>query len=129
VSLDDAPPFAFVAGTTDMTEMLRSGPVIIVGAAGQDGVRPWMLAIGLAADGKGVLANDAVSGRRVVLAYDPVARTLGAVTGVVNARTGAIIPIADADAVKLAGLDDFAPNGTSTVQSFVPQGYFAVSVK
>jgi len=129
VSLEEASTFPFVAGATNMTDLLRRGPVIIVGATGQDGVRPWMLATGVTADGRGVLANDAVSGRRVVLAYDPVARTLGPVTGVVDARTGAIIPIADAEAVKLAGLDQFAPNGTSTLQSFVPQGYFAVSVK
>lgn len=103
--------------------------MIIAGAPGPDGAQSWMLAIGLTPDGRGVIANDAVSGRQVVLAWDPATRTLGGVTGVVDPKTSAIIPIADAEAIKVAALNDFNPNGTTALQSFAPQGYFAVSLR
>jgi len=58
----------------------------------------------------------------VVLAWDPATRMLGAVTGVVNPKTGAIIPIADVEAITAAGLDGFNPNSTTVLQSFCTTG-------
>ena len=102
---------------------------MIAGARAADGTQAWMLATGFTADGSGILANDAASGRTVVLSYDRASNTLGGVTGVLDSRTNAIVPLADAEAIRLAGLDAFLPNAETALQSFAPQSYLAVSVR
>jgi hypothetical protein len=87
-----------------------------------------MLAIRLTDDGKGIITNDPVSGRQVILAYDSATKTVGAVTSIFNPVTHGWTPIAEANTVKFAG--DIQPSSDqfATLQSFTPVDYVAVAI-
>ena len=115
------PGFPIVPGTTNVSEMLRNGPVLI-----SDGGQPahWLLATQMTADGKGIVANDPSTGKQVVLSYDPGTKTVGGVTGVFDPKTKAFISIADASATALPHSSNL-----SALQGFVPENFIAVTVK
>jgi hypothetical protein len=120
--------FPIVAGTTDLGKLLGKGPVMIEGALPQDGsAAPWLLAIRLTDDGKGIIANDPVTGWQVILAYDPDTRTVGGITSIFNPAKG-WMPIADVGSVEVVGDASAAPDASATLQSFVAAGYFAVTI-
>jgi hypothetical protein len=109
--------------------VLGKGPVLIEGAAPQDGsVAAWLLAIRLTDDGKGIIANDPVSGRQVILAYDPDTKTAGAITSIFNPATKGFVPIAEAGSVQVAGDPTAVPDVSAALQSFAAGGYFAVTI-
>jgi hypothetical protein len=87
-----------------------------------------LLAIRLTDDGKGIIANDPVTGRQVILAYDPDTRTVGAITGIFNPATKAFVPIVEAGSVQVAGDPLAVPDVPAVLQSFAPAGYFAVTI-
>ena len=122
--------FAFSNGTTDIAALLQHGPVMLGGAAsgGQPPTTPWLLAVKMTADGKGIVANDPLTGDKVVLAYDPATKTVGAVTGIVDAATG-----------KVAALGENPPNlgkgegqppvaAWNALKAFKPLSYFVVTL-
>nr|WP_249139283.1 MBG domain-containing protein [Bradyrhizobium japonicum] len=121
--------FAFVNGTTDIAALLRRGPVMLGGEKPADAAAPtaWLLALQLTADGKGIVANDPVTGRQVVLAYDPATKMVGTVAEIVDPSTG-----------KLAALGDSVPDVGETIKipaeawaalkAFKPATYLAVSL-
>ena len=85
------------------------------------------LALRLTEDGKGIIANDPVTGRQVTLAYDPEKKTIGGVTSVLDPKTNAWIAIDNVDALKAAGLE-ITPERITALQGFAPTGYLAVGV-
>jgi hypothetical protein len=109
--------FPIAAGTTDFGQLLKDGPVMI-----SDGATPahWLLAIQLTAGGKGIVANDPVSGKQVILNYDAATKTVGGVTSVFDATSSKFVTFAEASASTpaLVGL-----------QSFVPAKFLAIFTK
>jgi filamentous hemagglutinin family protein len=109
--------FPVVAGSTDFAAMLKSGPVMISG-----GGTPahWLLATQMTTDGKGIVANDPVTGKQVLLTYDPVTKAVGGVTGVFDPASNKFVSFAEASTATpaLVGL-----------QSFVPATFLSVSAK
>jgi filamentous hemagglutinin family protein len=114
------PGFPIVAGTTDLAQMLKSGPVMI-GDAGTP--VHWLLATQMTADGKGIVANDPATGKQVVLGYDPAGKTVGGVTGVFDTNTKTYVSLANALA------NPPAEARLSPLQSFVPAEFLSVTVK
>jgi hypothetical protein len=114
------PGFPIVAGKTDLAQMLKIGPVMI-----GDSENPvhWMLATQLTADGKGVVANDPATGKQVVLGYDTATKTVGGVTGIFDSDKKTFVSLASAVATPSADAH------LSTLQSFVPATFLAVTVK
>jgi MBG domain-containing protein len=125
---DDVTPtvndaFPIVAGKTDFAALLKNGPVMIGGPAGQTPAQ-WLLATGLAPDGKGIICDDTITGTLVELSYDPATETVGGITGVFDAKTKGFVSLADAG-------NDIPANdasGLAALQGFVPSTYFAVTV-
>jgi filamentous hemagglutinin family protein len=124
----DGPTFPILAGTTDLGHLLDHGPLLMQGKPAADGTAPWMLAIRLTDDGKGIIANDPVSGRQVILAYDPATKTVDAVTSIYNPATHGWRPIAEANTVKFAGDIQPTTDQFATLQSFTPVDYVAVTI-
>ncbi|HWK94787.1 MAG TPA: hypothetical protein VNR39_05135, partial [Pseudolabrys sp.] len=116
--------FAFVNGTTDMAAMLKSGPVMLGGAKADGTATPWLLALQMTADGKGIIANDPATGRQVVLAYDAATKTVGAVAGMVDPATRQIAPLADTAPAGIAA----PPAAWNALKAFKVVSYFAVTL-
>jgi hypothetical protein len=114
------PGFPIVAGKTDLAQMLKTGPVMI-----GDGGNPvhWLLATQMTADGKGIVANDPATGKQVVLGYDPASKAVGGITGVFDSDKKTFVSLANALA------NPSADAHLSTLQSFVPAEFIAVTVK
>jgi filamentous hemagglutinin family protein len=128
-AVDPAVADAFrLTAEANLDGLLKNGPVMIGGQPHQDGTQAWMLAIKLSDDGKGIVANDPASGRQVILAYDSETRIVGGVTRVFDPKSNAWIAVADAEAVRTAGINDIAPGGVTALQSFVPTNYLAVVI-
>jgi filamentous hemagglutinin family protein len=125
---DDMNAFAIVAGTTDFTKMLGNGPVVIGGTLAPSGSH-WMLAIGLTADGTGIIANDPISGQRVELAYDPATRTIGGIVKIFDPKAKDWLALSDANATQLAGDISLLADQFAALRGFTPGSYYAVTVK
>jgi hypothetical protein len=78
-------------------------------------------------DGKGIVANDPVTGRQVILAYDPETRAIGGVRSVLDPKSNSWIAIDNADALRAAGLE-LSAERVATMQAFAPAAYLAVGV-
>jgi hypothetical protein len=113
--------FPIVAGTTDFAAMLKTGPVMISGGGNP---ASWLLATQMTPDGKGIVANDPATGKRIVLAYDAATRTVGGVTGIFDGNTKKFVPVAEAAAATTP-----ADARLSALQGFVAASYLAVTVK
>ncbi len=136
----DAKVFPITAGTPDFGALFKTGPIMIESARSlcqangtcypvADGSQTWMLATGFTADGKGIVANDPVTGRQVILGYDPESRTIGLVTSLYDPKTSSWIAVASADPIKLASESDVQATSVSSLQAFVPVGYLAVAIR
>ena len=121
IAPSDANAFPIVAGTTDFGQLLKSGPVMI-----GDGQTPehWLLATKLTDDGKEIVADDPITGKEIVLSYDPSTRTIGGITGIYDPKTKGFVSLADAGGDLPAG-----SGGPAALQGFVPSTFFAVAVK
>ena len=122
--------FTFTEGATDIVGMLQHGPVMLGGATstGQPPTTPWLLATDMTADGKGIIANDPLTGDQVVLAYDPATKTVGGVTAVIDPKTGKPVPLGNG-APNLTGQKTKVPDVVwSELKAFTPKSYFAVSI-
>jgi hypothetical protein len=116
-------PFPIVDGKTDFAALLKNGPVMIGGPAGQTPAQ-WLLATGMAPDGKGIICDDTQTGGLVELAYDPATKTIGGITALFDVKKNGFVALADAG-------NDIPTNdagGLSGLQSFVPSTYYAVTV-
>src|SRR5262249_17352853 len=122
--------FTFVNGTTDIAALLKHGPAMLGGAKAQGAATPavWLLALQMTSDGKGILADDPVTGQQVVLAFDPATKTIGAVTGIMDPKKKKLDPLGD------KVLDFGNPNieipvaAWNALKVFQPASYFAVSL-
>jgi hypothetical protein len=117
------PAFPIVSGTTDFAALLKNGPVMIGGPADQQPVQ-WMLATGMAPDGKGIICDDTMTGGLVELGYDPATKGVGGVIKLFDAKSSLFVPLADASN-DIAAYD---ASRLSDLQSFVPSTYYAVTV-
>ena len=124
----DGTVFPLVKGTTDLGSLLGKGPLMLQGAAKSGAAGSWMLAIRLTDDGKGIIANDPVTGRQIILAYDAATKTVGGATSIFNPVSKAWVPIAEANAVQVAGEAELPADRFTALQNFVPQGYLALSI-
>ncbi len=122
-AVPDGNGFPIVPGTTSFAALLKNGPVMIGGPAGQTPAQ-WLLATGMTPDGKDIICDDPETGGLVELSYDPTTKTIGGITGVFDTKINSFVSLADAgndipanDASGLAGL-----------QSFLPGTYYAVTV-
>ena len=108
--------FPIVSDSTDFGQMLSKGPVMI-----SNGGQPaqWLLATNLTPDGKGIFANDPISGKQVLLSYDPTTKTVGGVTGIFDSNTKSFVSL---------GSVGGSPADGSGLQAFVPASFIAVSV-
>jgi hypothetical protein len=113
-----------VAGQTDIAQLLGSGPAILCGAG-----NVCVLAIKLTDDGRGIIANDPISGRQVVLSYDPNTRTVGGVTGIFDARTQRFASLDNAGASQPQGAPPLTAERLAALQGFTPATFVAVTVK
>jgi hypothetical protein len=106
VAPTDTDALPLVARTTDLGQLLMSG----------DGQTPahWLLAIKLTNDGKGIVADDTISGKEVVLSYSQNTNTVGGVTGIYDAKTKGFVSLADASGDMPAG-----SGGPAGLQSLV----------
>jgi len=113
--------FPIVPGSTDIGQLLKTGPVMI-----SNGGQPahWLLATQMTADGKGIVANDPATGKHVVLSYDAGTKAVGGVTGVFDAKTKGFVALADASGDLPAG-----SGGPVALQGFVPSTFIAVAIK
>ncbi|MCF8476869.1 MAG: hypothetical protein K9G60_07540 [Pseudolabrys sp.] len=120
--------FAFSNGTTDVAALLLNGPVMLSGAQPADPAQPklWLLALSLTDDGKGIVANDPMTGKRVVLSYDPVAKTVGGVVGTVDPESGGLIMLDES--LNELGVNGQPAAAVDLLKAFVPTSYFAVSL-
>ena len=124
VAPTEANAFPIVAGKTDFAQLLKSGPLMIGGAAGQTPAE-WLLATGLTPDGKGIVCDDPITGKLVEFAYDPTTETIGGIVGIFSPKTKGFVALADAGSDIPAGVVDKLP----VLQGFVPSTFFAVTVK
>lgn len=77
-------------------------------------------------DGKGIVANDPLTGDRVVLAYEPATKTVGGVT-VIDPTTHKPVPLGNG-APNLTGRKIQMPDTVwAELQAFTPTHYFALS--
>ena len=114
--------FPIVAGKTDLASLLKNGPVMIGGPAGQTPPE-WLLAVNMAPDGKGIICDDPITGKLVELAYDPATETLGGITGIFDPKTKGFVSLADAG----GDIPPGAAGDLSILQNFVPFTFFAVT--
>ena len=117
------PPFPIVTGTTDLAALLKNGPVMIGGPADQAPVQ-WLLATGLAPDGKGIICDDTMTGALVELSYDAATKTLGGIAKLFDAKSNSFVPLADAS----NDIPASDASGLSGLQGFVPATYYAVTI-
>src|SRR6185437_15231445 len=92
------PAFPIAAGKTDFAALLNNGPVMI-GASADPRPVQWLLATGMAPDGKGI-------------------------TKLFDEKSNSFVPLADAS----NNIPASDASGLSGLQSFVPATYLAVTV-
>jgi MBG domain (YGX type) len=117
------PAFPIASGKTDFAALLNNGPVMIGGPSDPRPVQ-WLLATGMAPDGKGIICDDTMTGKLVELAYDPATKTVGGITKLYDDKSDRFVPLADAS----NNIPASDVSGLSGLQSFVPSTYFAVTV-
>ena len=118
--------FPVEAGKTDVLAMLGKGPVIL-GGSGTPAA--FLLAIKASDDGKGIIANDPISGRQVLLSYDAGTKTVGGVAGIFDAKTQKFVALTEAAATQQAGEPVLKADSLAPLNDFKPATFFAVTVK
>jgi hypothetical protein len=118
--------FPIEAGKTDLLAMLGKGPVIL-GGSGTPAA--FLLAIKASDDGKGIIANDPISGRQVLLSYDAGTKAVGGVAGIFDAKTQTFVALSEAAATQQAGEPVLKADSLAPLNNFVPTTFFAVTVK
>jgi MBG domain (YGX type) len=83
----------------------------------------WLLALNLTPDGKGIVCDDPITGKLVVLAYNQTTQTLGGITSIFDAKTKGFVALADA-----SGDIPASVGGVAALQGFVPATFFAVTL-
>lgn len=125
----DDTAFKLEPGKPDMAAALANGPVMIGGAIpGREGTH-WMLATKMTDDGRGIIANDPITGAQVVLAYDPATKTVGGVTGIFNPKSKGFVALSQANAGTVLSDAGFSANAAGPLAGFAPGSYFAVAIK
>ena len=122
--------FAVTNGTTDIAALLQNGPVMLGGAKPADPAAPtpWLLAIKMTDDGKGIIANDPLTGDQVVLAYDPATKMVGGVTAVIDPTSGKPVPLGTGAPTLTGQKTEVSGRVWTELKAFKPANYFAVSI-
>jgi filamentous hemagglutinin family protein len=126
VSPTESNGFPLEAGKTDLLALLGKGPVML-GGSGTPAT--WLLAIKPSDDGKGLIANDPITGRQVLLAYDAGTKTVGGVTGIFDEKSKSFVALSDAAATQQAGSPALKADSLAPLGSFTAATFFAVTVK
>jgi hypothetical protein len=105
-------------GKTDIGALLGHGPVILAGANDT-----WLLAVAITEGG--IVADDPVTGTRVLLAYDPVAKTIGSIGKIFDSAGKKWI--APGDAAK-AGIEFVDDAKLAPLQTFTAEKYLTVTL-
>src|SRR5258708_16320379 len=106
-------------GTTDLGALLGHGPVVLAGTGGAS----WLLATVRTEDG--IVANDPVTGLRVLLAYSPETKAVGPINRILDPGGTKWIMLSDAAKASIASVDDAK---VAALQTFAAEKYFAVTV-
>lgn len=150
--------FAFVNGTTDVAALLKHGPLMLGGAKAESAAPttpsaapvtlsaapttvsvpaptpsiaptiPWLLALEVTADGKGILANDPITGQQVVLVFDPTTKKVGRVTGIIDPATKKLVPVGDTILTFGNPNLEIPAAAWNALKTFQPATYFAVTL-
>jgi hypothetical protein len=116
VGIDTAQPLDDKA---DLGALLGKGPVILGNTAGT----AWLLAVAVTEDG--IVADDPVTGTRVLLTYDSTTKAIGPIGKVFDATNNKWIDLGDAAKVGIAQVDDTRVAG---LQAFTADKYLTVTL-
>jgi hypothetical protein len=120
--------FAFTNGITDIAALFGGGPVVLGGVAPADAAQPklWLLALKMTDDGKGIVANAPIIGKRVILAYDSATKTVGGVVGTIDLVSGKVTMLSES----AAGLvvEGAPADAGDRLKAFSPASYFTVGL-
>jgi filamentous hemagglutinin family protein len=105
-------------GNTDLGALLGHGPVILAGS----GDNSWLLAVALI--GQGIVANDPVTGMRVLLGYNAATKAIGAVSKIFDPAGNTWIALGDAAKAGIASVD---PTKIAALQTFTAAKYLTVT--
>ncbi len=109
-----------LGGNTDLGALLGHGPVILAGAG-----ETWLLATLRTEDG--IVANDPLTGLRVLLGYDPATMTVGPISRIFDPGSSKWITF-DAAAAAAAGIASIDAAKLATLKAFAAEKYLAVAV-
>jgi hypothetical protein len=115
----NAPTALPLDGKTDLGALLGHGPVIFGGAGGTS----WLLAVAMTEEG--IVANDPVTGTRVLLGYDSVTRTVGPISKMFDSATNKWIALSGA---AKAGIDFVDDAKVAVLQTFAAEKYLTVTL-
>jgi hypothetical protein len=118
-------PFPLQAGKTDLGAMLAKGPVLIGSAPDGSGNVSWLLAIGIGE--QGIVANDPITGQRVLLAYNAETRTIGGIGGIYDARAQKWLGLGDVDHAALERDLHVTSADAARLSGFAAVDYIAVA--
>jgi MBG domain (YGX type) len=118
-------PFPLQAGKTDLGALLAKGPVLIGSAPDGNGNVSWLLAIAIS--GQGIVANDPITGQRVLLAYNAETRTVGGIGGVYDAQAKKWLGLGDADHAALERDLHIISADAARLSGFAAVNYIAVA--
>jgi hypothetical protein len=105
-------------GKTDIGALLGHGPVILAGANDT-----WLLAVAITEGG--IVADDPVTGTRVLLAYDPVTKTIGSIGKIFDSAGNKWIARGDAGKAGIEFVDDAK---LAALQTFETEKYLTVTL-
>jgi hypothetical protein len=103
----------------DLGALLGKGPVILGNAGGTS----WLLAVVITEDG--IVADDPVTGLRVLLSYDSATRAIGPIGKVFDPASNKWIALGDAAKDGIAAIDDAK---VTTLQAFAAAKYLTVAL-
>jgi hypothetical protein len=138
-SPSDSNAFSISKNNPNFASMLTKGPVMIRDSTVQSksGVQEghWMLATGVTDGGKSIVANDPLSGQQVKLDYSN--GKIGRVTSILDPVKNQWVPVNNLSTAAKISLEkdistpnkQFPDNDLSVVSKFIPDQYFAVTIK
>jgi hypothetical protein len=103
----------------DLGALLGKGPVIL----GNADSTSWLLAVAITEDG--IVADDPVTGTRVLLSYDSATKAIGPIGKVFDAANGKWIALGDAGKAGMPSVDD---TRVATLQAFTANKYLTVTL-
>jgi filamentous hemagglutinin family protein len=106
-------------GNTDLGALLGKGPVIL---AGKDD-KSWLLAVAITE--AGIVANDPVTGQRVLLGYDSAKKTVGPISRIFDPAANKWVALKDA---ATAGIGFVDAARAEALKTFAADKYLTITV-